>query len=131
MKKNKLMAAVSLLCVASMALAGCGNSDSSSAADTKDDGKMMTVDVFDSLANYQGIQKGWFGKIIQDKFKIKLNIIAPNVAGGGNTLYDTRTAAGNLGDLIITSGSNLNKLAKANLITDLTPSRPVRRPRLS
>ena len=121
MKKNKLMAVVSLLCVASMALAGCGNSDSSAAVDTTDDGKMMTVDVFDSLANYQGVQKGWFGKIVQDKFKIKLNIIAPNVAGGGNTLYDTRTAAGNLGDLIITSGSNLNKLAKANLITDLTP----------
>ena len=53
MKSKKLMGIVSLITIASMALAGCGNSASS--VDTKDDGKEMTVDVFDSLANYQGV----------------------------------------------------------------------------
>ena len=33
----------------------------------------LTVDVFDSLANYQGIQSGWFAKIVKDKFNIELN----------------------------------------------------------
>ena len=38
----------------------------------------MTVEVFDSLASNQGLQKsGWFAKIVKDKFNIKLNIIAP------------------------------------------------------
>lgn len=42
----------------------------------------MTVEVFDSLASSQGLQKsGWFAKIVKDKFNIKLNIIAPNVSG--------------------------------------------------
>ena len=36
----------------------------------------MTVEVFDQLANYQGEQKGWFAKVIKDKFNIKLNIVA-------------------------------------------------------
>ena len=36
----------------------------------------MTVEVFDSLASSQGLQKsGWFAKIVKDKFNIKLNII--------------------------------------------------------
>ena len=42
----------------------------------------ITVDVFDSMANYQGIQSGWFAKIVKDKFNMELNIIAPNVACG-------------------------------------------------
>ena len=65
--------------------------------------EFLTVDVFDSQANYQGIQSGWFAKIVKDKFNMELNIIAPNVAGGGDTLFQTRSAAGNLGDLIFTS----------------------------
>lgn len=82
----------------------------------------LTVDVFDSLANYQGIQSGWFAKIVKDKFNIELNIIAPNVAGGGNALYETRAAAGNLGDLIICSGNNnnLQDLVTAGLVMDMS-----------
>lgn len=81
----------------------------------------LTVDVFDSLANAQGIQSGWFAKIIQDKFNMKLNIIAPNIAGGGDTMYQTRAAAGELGDLIICdAGSNLQDLVTAGLIIDMS-----------
>ena len=84
--------------------------------------KTLTVDVFDTLANYQGIQSGWFAQLILDKFNIKLNIIAPNVAGGGDTMYQTRTAAGELGDLIICSGShnNLQELVTAGLLMDMS-----------
>lgn len=81
----------------------------------------LTIDVFDSLANYQGIQSGWFAKIIEDKFNMKLNIIAPNITGGGNTMYQTRVAAGELGDLIICDGrSNLQELVTAGLVIDMS-----------
>ncbi|WP_457943000.1 extracellular solute-binding protein [Caproiciproducens sp. LBM24188] len=82
----------------------------------------ITVDVFNSQANYQGIQSGWFGKIIKDKFNMELNMIAPNVAGGGDTLFKTRSAAGNLGDLVLIGSENgrLNDTAKAGLLLDIT-----------
>lgn len=82
----------------------------------------ITVDVFDSMANYQGIQSGWFAKIVKDKFNMELNIIAQNVAGGGDTLFQTRSAAGDLGDLIITGCGNgrLQNLVTAGLVIDMT-----------
>ena len=84
--------------------------------------EFLTVDVFDSQANYQGIQSGWFAKIVKDKFNMELNIIAPNVAGGGDTLFQTRSAAGNLGDLIFTSADRgrLQDLVTAGLVMDMT-----------
>lgn len=86
--------------------------------------KFITVDVFDGLANYQGIQSGWFAKIVKDKFNMELNIIAPNVAGGGDTLYQTRSAGGNLGDLIIygADGGRLKDMITAGLLYDMTDS---------
>lgn len=79
----------------------------------------ITIDVFDGLANYMGMQEGWFGKIVKDKFNMNLNIIAPNVAGGGDTLYNTRVSAGDLGDLIITDkGEKLNELIAGGLVAD-------------
>ncbi len=79
----------------------------------------ITIDVFDGLANYMGMQEGWFGKVVKDKFNMRLNIIAPNVAGGGDTLYNTRVAAGELGDLIITDkGEKLDELIQGGLVLD-------------
>ncbi|NTV78317.1 MAG: ABC transporter substrate-binding protein [Clostridiales bacterium] len=82
----------------------------------------ITVDVFDSQANYQGIQSGWFAEVVKQKFNMELNIIAPNVAGGGDTLYQTRSAAGDLGDLILmtTAGGKLQDLVSAGLVVDMT-----------
>lgn len=84
--------------------------------------KFITVDVFDGLANYQGIQSGWFAKIVKDKFNMELNIIAKNVAGGGETLYQTRSAAGNLGELIVLGNTNgkLHDLVTSGLVMDCT-----------
>ncbi|WP_284329033.1 hypothetical protein [Demequina litorisediminis] len=79
----------------------------------------ITIDVFDGLANYMGMQEGWFAKVVKDKFNMNLNIIAPNVAGGGDTLYNTRVAAGDLGDLIITDkGEKLDELIEGGLVAD-------------
>ena len=83
----------------------------------------IVVDVFDSLANVQGIQSGWFAKIVKDKFNMELNIIAPNVSGGGDTLFEVRSAAGNLGDLIICPAENgaLQDMVTAGLLIDMEP----------
>ena len=106
-------------------LSGCGGRESSSGTtDTSNEKypETLTIDVFDSQANFQGIQTGWFAKIVKDKFNMELNIIAPNVAGGGDTLYQTRSANGNLGDLIITNldNSRLKDLVTAGLVLDMT-----------
>ncbi|MDF2802012.1 MAG: transporter substrate-binding protein [Anaerocolumna sp.] len=85
-----------------------------------DRSKTITLDVFSSQTNYQGIQSGWFGKIIKDKFNIELNIIAPNVAGGGDTLYQTRSAEGNLGDIIIIDRARMKDCVESDIILDLT-----------
>lgn len=44
-------------------------------------------DFFCKPANYQGIQGGWFGKIIQDKFNLEINVLTPAI--GGDELYQT------------------------------------------
>lgn len=105
---------------------GCGKKDGSNTTSVSQHNgpyeDFITVDVFDSQANFQGIQTGWFAKIVKDKFNMELNIIAPNVAGGGDTLYQTRSANGNLGDLILTNldGSRLKDMVSAGLILDMT-----------
>lgn len=135
--KKALMTIVTSSMLVSM-LAGCGSSSTPSA--TSSDGNVaeeakgeltegqkkypeqITVDVFDSQANFQGEQAGWFAKVVLDKFNMKLNIIAPNVAGGGDTLYQTRSANGNLGDLILTNANagRLKDLVEAGLVLDMT-----------
>lgn len=81
----------------------------------------IVVDVFDYSANYQGIQSGWFGEVVRKKFNMELNIISPNITRGGDTLFDVRAAAGNLGDLIICKGVNgqLQDLVNAGLIYNM------------
>lgn len=99
-----------------------GDATTDTASETKTYDKFLTVDVFASQANYQGIQSGWFAKVVKDKFNMELNIIAPNVAGGGDTLFQTRSAAGNLGDLVMIGSENgrLADSAEAGLLYDMT-----------
>lgn len=84
--------------------------------------EFITVDVYDEFSNYQGIQGGWFAKEVRDRFNMELNIIAPNVSGGGDTLYRTRAATGNLGDLILinTANGKLDELVESDLVMDCT-----------
>lgn len=53
---------------------------------------------------------------------MELNIIAPNVAGGGDTLYQTRSAAGDLGDLVLigNTGGALQDCVTSGLLMDCT-----------
>lgn len=133
MKRKKIARVLSVMLATMLAvtpLTGCGKSGESSSTDATESSastnekypETLTVDVFDSQANFQGMQTGWFAKIIKDKFNIELNIIAPNVAGGGDTLYQTRSANGNLGDLIITNldKSRLKDMVSAGLVLDMT-----------
>lgn len=125
MKLKRIVAAATATAVVALSLAGCSllggdqtntTSGASGPFPEKWDDE-ITIDVFDGLANYMGVQQGWFAKIVKDKFNMKLNIIAPNVAGGGDTLYNTRVAAGNLGDLIITDqGRQFDELVAGGLL---------------
>ncbi len=130
---KKTVSALLAVAMAATALAGCsgdagsgqGGTESQSGSQGSDSkyADFLTIDVFDSYANYQGIQGGWYGEIIKEKFNMELNIIAPNVAGGGDTLFQTRSAAGNIGDIILTTaqGERLQDLVTAGLIADMTP----------
>lgn len=149
MKKRYLKSVVSTFLTITMLislLTGCGNSQQVKSLNTNDStsseeevtqgnesneltegeqkySKFLTIDVFDTQANFQGIQSGWFGKMVKDKFNMELNIIAPNVAGNGETLYQTRSANDNLGDLILINSdkNRLKDLAMAELVIDITP----------
>lgn len=116
-----------LLTIFTMSIIGCsdikGNSDYLTALDENDCPykDFIVVDVFDFSANYQGIQSGWFGEVVKKKFNMELNIISPNITKGGDTLFEVRAAAGNLGDLIICKGVNgqLQDLVNAGLIYNM------------
>ncbi len=113
------------LALAGLGLSACSSGGGADIAegpfpDTWD--QELTVDVFDGLANQMGNQPGWFGHLVREEFALTLNVIAPNVAGGGDTLYNTRVAAGDLGDVIVTDvGQKLDELVDGGLLTDLTP----------
>lgn len=126
MKLRKSVAVVVAPLVGVLALAACspGGSDDDTPTNVNLDqdwskADPITVDVFDGLANYMGTQGGWFGKVVKDKFNMELNIIAPNVAGGGDTLYNTRVSGGDLGDLVIVDkGQKMDELVEGGLLLD-------------
>ncbi len=128
-KGTKLMAFL-LAVVVVLSMVGCGKKAESEktnnpVADSSKDSSIdksetLTLDVFATQANYQGLQTGWYGKVIKDKFNIELNIIAPNIAGGGNVLYEARSAAGNLGDIVIVDNSKMKECVDAGLVMDIS-----------
>jgi putative aldouronate transport system substrate-binding protein len=81
-------------------------------------GNEITIDYYQYTANYQGILGGWLGKAIKDKFNMKVNIIAPNI--GGQAIFQTRSAAGFLGDIVILDTGSLKDVVKAGLLMELT-----------
>ncbi len=82
----------------------------------------LTLDIFDNAANYQGEQPGWFGHIVKEKFNLTLNILAPQISG--DQLYQTRAAAGDLGDIIIIDNAQWVDCIKSGLVIDLTDILP-------
>lgn len=87
----------------------------------------LTLTVYTQLANYQGEQSGWFGKVLLDKFNVKLNIVKD-----GEGIFATRMESGNLGDLVVfgndatdyktaVKGNALFDWNKENLLSDFGP----------
>jgi len=99
------------LCLA-MPVFATGRGQTSSSSGT------MTIEWYNVAANYTGIQPGWFGQIIKDKFDIQLNIIAPQVSG--QTLFQTRSAAGNLGDVVLLDNDQFLDCISAGLVMDIS-----------
>ena len=96
-----------------------GSTDTAAAADS---GDAMEIEVYDAAANYQGLQTGWFDKVVKDRFNIALNIIAPQVAG--DAIYQTRTSSGNLGDIVLLDSVDFADCVKAGLIKDISADLP-------
>jgi putative aldouronate transport system substrate-binding protein len=143
----KLLAAVMALMLITAAVAGCSSTSSptqqpttapatttaatATAAPSTDplqpdyDASMypeaITIDCYSDGGTYNGLQpEGWFSKIVQEQFNMKINIIGGQSAAG-DTIFQTRSAAGNLGDLIYTSNQHLSDSIKAgDLILDIT-----------
>ena len=80
----------------------------------------LEIEIYDVAANYHGIQPGWYGHLIKEKFNLIPNIIAPQVSGDGNALYQTRTASGNLGDMLILDNADMLECIDVGLVADLT-----------
>ena len=105
MKIKKIVAAVLISLMMAAFFTSCKGSD---------DG-VYRIDVYSQLANYAGVQVGWFAKIVKDKFNIELNII-PTADG----VFSTRMASGNLGDLILfgNDGSEFLDAIEAGMLLD-------------
>ena len=78
----------------------------------------LTIEIYDKAANYQGMQEGWFAQVVKERFNIKLNIIAPQVAG--DAIYQTRVSTGNLGDIVILDQNEFTDCLSQGLIKDIT-----------
>jgi len=115
-KKGKILSVITMMAVSAALLSSCGNGKK--ASKVADDNSPMTFEIYDVAANYQGMQTGWFGKIVKDKFNIELNIIAPQVAG--DAIFQTRASSGNLGDIVILDATQFNDCLEAGLIKDIS-----------
>ena len=109
-----------LAAAALMSTSVFGGSVPALASDTSGYDDELTIEVYDVAANYQGEQIGWYAKEIKDRFNIKLNIIAPQVSGDAASLYSTRTASGDLGDIIILDNSDMQDCVDAGLVMDIS-----------
>ena len=78
----------------------------------------LTIEIYDKAANYQGMQEGWFAQVVKERFNIKLNIIAPQVAG--DAIYQTRVSTGNLGDIVILDQNEFTDCLSQGLIREIT-----------
>lgn len=115
MKKGKIISAITMMAVSAALLCSCGNGKKSAKVD---DNSPMTLEIYDVAANYQGMQSGWFAKVVKDKFNIELNIIAPQVAG--DAIYQLRASSGNLGDIVLLDATQFNDCIEAGLIKDIS-----------
>lgn len=115
MKKKVLTA----LLAASMAVGSVSAAFAEEAPAVSHD-EELTLEMYNVASNYQGLQSGWFGKVLKDKFNLVLNIIAPQVSGDGEALYQTRTASGKLGDIVLLDNADMLECIEVGLIADMS-----------
>lgn len=137
MKLRKLTSILVATAMVVVSLVGCGGADTAAApaagsgdaatttTATSDGGDAatasadgMVLEIYDCAANYQGMQTGWFQKVVNDRFGIDLNIIAPQVAG--DAIYQTRASSGNLGDIVLLDAVDFADCVKSGLIKDIS-----------
>jgi multiple sugar transport system substrate-binding protein/putative aldouronate transport system substrate-binding protein len=111
MKKMKLLGNIGIMLVLALGSSACGGGKTSAA----DGRSLYRIDVYTQLANYAGMQVGWFAKMVKDKFNLEFNII-PAAEG----VYATRMAAGNLGDLVVfgNNGEEFTNAIAAGMLLD-------------
>ena len=114
--KKGIISIVTLMAVSTALLCSCGNGKK--ASKVVDDNAPMTLEIYDVAANYQGMQTGWFAKVVKDRFNIELNIIAPQVAG--DSIYQLRASSGNLGDIVLLDATQFQDCLQAGLIKDIS-----------
>ena len=114
--KKGIISTITVMAVSAALLCSCGNGKK--ASKVVDDNAPMTLEIFDVAANYQGMQTGWFAKVVKDKFNIELNIIAPQVAG--DSIYQLRSSSGNLGDIVLLDATQFQDCLEAGLIKDIS-----------
>lgn len=114
--KKGIISIVTLMVVSAALLCSCGNDKK--ASKVVDDNAPMTLEIYDVAANYQGMQTGWFAKVVKDRFNIELNIIAPQVAG--DSIYQLRASSGNLGDIVLLDATQFQDCLQAGLIKDIS-----------
>jgi putative aldouronate transport system substrate-binding protein len=80
----------------------------------------LTITAFSETANYAGEQPGWYAKILKEKLNLTVNIEAPQVAGGGDTVFATKLVSGELGDYIVfgDNASHIQQAIDAGLLLD-------------
>jgi multiple sugar transport system substrate-binding protein/putative aldouronate transport system substrate-binding protein len=112
----KKMVLILLACVVTAGMVSARGTGQSGAGGNR---PLITIDIFSQPANYQGIQPGWFGELIKQKFNIRMNVIAPQT-GGGDALFQTRAASGNIADIVILDNDDFLDSIKAGLIKDIS-----------
>lgn len=81
------------------------------------------IQIYSELANYSGLQTGWFAKLLKDKFNVGFNIISSTE--GGSDRWATQMISGTLGDLVFLAENNgqehLAAAVERGMLYDLAP----------
>ena len=80
------------------------------------------IQIYSELANYAGVQTGWFAKLLKDKFNVGVNVIS--ASEGGSDRWATQMISRDLGDLVMLGDSNgqqhLSEAVEAGLLLDIS-----------
>lgn len=112
MKRKLLQKALSMVLITSIILSTVSTMTGCDAGGRKP----VTLTVYSQLANYSGIQTGWMGDVLLEKFNVQLNIV-PETDG----IFQTKMGDKDLGDIIIWGGKTdqYTQAVNAGLLYDL------------